>query len=163
MRSYFAINDRLPVFRNGLFGRGTIMVSAKGRARFGAFPEIIADDLFLDSQFADAEKAVVEDVEVVVAVPRTTRDLVRRLVRVRRGNEQLRAAVAAGEVDVAVRPADRWAWLTDVVRRDLRLAPAAIPYVIITLVAARRARRAGPVDWGQDGTTRVIEPAGGGS
>ena len=56
VRSYYAINSRLPVFRDSLFGRGVIALSADGRGRFGQFPDVIADDLFLDSLFTAAEK-----------------------------------------------------------------------------------------------------------
>ena len=156
VRAYFTISERLPAYRTGLFGRGMITLSEKGRARFGAFPAVIADDLFLDSQFSDAEKAEVSGVELVVGVPFTTRSLVRRLVRVRRGNTEMRAAAAAGTVAVQVRPADRWAWLRDVVLTDPRLLPAAVPYVLITVIAgllARRTVRQGE-GWGRDETTR---------
>ena len=37
--AYFAINSRLPVFRNALIGCGVIALSAKGRKRFGQFPD----------------------------------------------------------------------------------------------------------------------------
>ncbi|TQL40461.1 glycosyl transferase family 2 [Homoserinimonas aerilata] len=161
VRAYCAINERLPAFRNGLFGRGMIALSEQGRSRFDSFPAMIADDLFLDSQFADAEKAEASDVEVVVAAPFTTRELLNRLVRVRRGNAQLRAAATAGAVDVAVRPADRWAWLRHVVLPTPRLAFAAVPYVVITLLAgllARRTVRAGD-GWGRDESTRGAPPA----
>lgn len=156
VRAYFSINEKLPAFRNGLFGRGMIALSEQGRARFVEFPAMIADDLFLDAQFTDAEKTEVSTVEVVVAVPFTTRDLVRRLVRVRRGNAQMRAAGAAGQLGVRVRSADRWAWLRDVVLPDPRLMPAALPYLLITLLAGLLARRkARPGEgWGRDESTR---------
>ncbi|AWB96297.1 glycosyltransferase [Agromyces badenianii] len=155
VRAYFTINERLPAFRRGLFGRGTIAVSEAGRARFTTFPALIADDLFLDSQFTDGEKVEAGDVEVVVETPFTTRDLLRRLVRVRRGNAQLRAAAASGQVDVQVRPSDRWAWLRDVVLPAPRLAFAAIPYLAITVTAALLARRAAKAGaWGRDESTR---------
>ncbi|TDC53143.1 glycosyltransferase [Jiangella ureilytica] len=156
VKAYFSINERHPAFRTGLFGRGMIALSEEGRARFDTFPELIADDLFLDSRFTAAEKAELTEVEVVVEAPFTTRDLLRRLVRVRRGNAQLRTAAAAGQVDLPVRSADRWAWLRDVVVREPRRAPAAIPYLVITVAAALLARRpARPGDgWGRDDTTR---------
>lgn len=156
VRAYFAINERLPVFRSGLFGRGMIALSQEGRARFGDFPLMVADDLFLDSLYAQHEKAHVDAVRVIVATPFTTRDLYRRLVRVRRGSAAMRQASRDGELSVAVRPADRWAWLREVVAKDLRLLPAGIVYAAITLTAAVAARR-GPVtamDWGRDDTTR---------
>lgn len=159
VRAYFSINEKLPVFESGLFGRGMIALSAEGRARFGTFPNLIADDLFLDSQFTGAEKVVVSSVEVVVAAPFTTKDLVRRLVRVRRGNAQMRSA-AAGQLSARVRSADRWSWLRDVVVPHPRLLPAAVPYVLISLCAgllARRSVRPGE-GWGRDESTRGIQP-----
>ena len=98
VRGYFAINERLPVYRDGLFGRGMITLSPSGRARFGEFPAMIADDLFVDSQFTAAEKAEANEVDVVVDAPYTTRDLMNRLVRVRRGNAEMRAAAATGTI-----------------------------------------------------------------
>ncbi|WP_106816283.1 glycosyltransferase [Microbacterium timonense] len=156
VRGYFAINERLPVFRDGLFGRGMIAVSGEGRARFDRFPAMIADDLFLDSQFSDDEKAEAHDVVVVVEAPRTTRALLNRLVRVRRGNAEMRAASARGEVGVAVRSSDKWAWLRDVVVPQPRLIFAAVPYLAITIIAALRARRParGLDGWGRDDSTR---------
>lgn len=157
VKAYCAINERLPVFRSGLFGRGMIAVSAEGRARFDRFPDLIADDLFLDAQFAPDEKREAQDVAVVVRAPRTTTALLHRLIRVRRGNAELRAA-AAREAVGAVRPADRWAWLRDVVLPRPWLVLAAIPYVGITLVAAGAARhgRDASTPWGRDATTRDV-------
>lgn len=154
VRAYFAINERLPAFRNGLFGRGMITLSDAGRSRFGAFPPMIADDLFVDSLFADAEKAEIKDVEVVVEAPYSTRDLLARLVRVRRGNAQLRVASASGDVNIAVRRSDRWAWLRDVVLPEPHLAFAAVPYVAITLLASLLSRRRTQTAWGRDNSTR---------
>ena len=156
VRAYFAINERLPAFRDGLFGRGLIALSEEGRSRFDTFPLMIADDLFLDSQFTAEEKAEAEHVVVVVEAPRTSRDLLRRLVRVRRGNAEMRAASQQGEVAVAIRPSDRWAWLRDVVVPEPRLAPAAIPYLGFTVLAALLARRSpdGKEAWGRDESTR---------
>jgi glycosyltransferase involved in cell wall biosynthesis len=149
VRAYYAIHGRLPVFRNALFGRGAIMLSAAGRARFGQFPDVIADDLFLDSLFAPAEKQEVPQVESVVATPLRTRDLVRRLTRVRAGNAALRAGPG-------VRPASRLSWLRDVVLPRPWLAPAAVCYVAITVTAALLARRrSSATTWGRDESSRL--------
>ncbi|MFC7788622.1 glycosyltransferase [Microbacterium sp. MAHUQ-60] len=156
VRAYYRINERLPVFRNGLFGRGLIVLSEAGRARFGEFPDMIADDLFLDAQFSAEEKLEVRGVEIFVEAPRTTVDLVNRLVRVRRGNAQLRRAQATRG---GVRRSDRWSWLRDVVLRDLRLAPSAVAYVAITLIAGFRARRDPNGAWGRDASTRTPTPS----
>lgn len=157
VRAYNAVNERLPVFQRSLFGRGVIVLSREGRARFGAFPEVIADDLFVDGLFEASEKVVVDSVEVVIAAPFTTRDLVRRLVRVRRGNAQLRAARAAGVVGGRAGARDKWSWLRDVVIPHPWLLPAAVPYVAITVIAGLLARRPqkSPSEWGRDESSRV--------
>jgi len=157
VRAYYRINERLPAFRSGLFGRGLIAVSEEGRARFATFPEMVADDLFLDSQFSDVEKKEVDEVEVVVEAPFTSRDLVKRLERVRRGNAEMRAAADRSDIETSVRPSDRWAWLRDVVLHDPARIPDAVPYVTITLVAALRSRRAARStdSWGRDESTRA--------
>lgn len=161
VRAYSSINERLPAFTDGLFGRGMIALSSEGRARFELFPEMVADDLFLDSLFSVDEKVTVPTVEVVVEAPFTTGDLMRRLVRVRRGNIQMREAARSGEVELSVRTSDKRAWLR-VVAREPRLIVAAIPYVAITLVASRRARRtASTVEWGRDESTRERSAASG--
>lgn len=156
VRAYSAVHSCHPAFRDGLFGRGMIALSEAGRNRFAEFPLMVADDLFLDSLFAPFEKSHVDGFSVTVSAPFTTSELVRRLVRVRRGNAAMRRAGEQGRVTADVRPATRWAWLKDVVVPEPRLAPAAIVYVIITLLAAILAKR-GSIDamaWGQDRSTR---------
>lgn len=157
VRAYFAINQRLPVFETALFGRGMIALSKEARGRFDGFPGLIADDLFLDSLFGADEKTTVPGVEVVVEAPWTTRDLIRRLVRVRRANAAMRAAGRTGEVSATIRPADRWAWLRSVVWRHPGLAPAAVCYVVITFWAASQARLTARLGsrWERDESTRV--------
>lgn len=155
VRAYFAINERLPVFRNSLFGRGMIAVSEAGRRRFDAFPDLVADDLFLDAQFTEDEKSEVRDVRIFVEAPHTTRQLLRRLTRVRRGNAQMRDASDAGAVNASVRRSNKWSWFRDVVVPEPRLVFAAVPYVVITLSAGLLARRKPKADsWGRDESTR---------
>lgn len=158
VRAYYAINRRLPVFERGLFGRGMIVMSEQGRARFDTFPLVVADDLFLDSLFDQSERTMVREVVVDVEAPLTTRALVRRLERVRRGAAEVRAS--GREQGRWVRPADRWSWLRDVVVPNPWLALAAVVYVTITVWAAARAkfRRSAGVTWEPDDTRRQAEP-----
>ncbi len=157
VRAYFSVHRHLPALRTGLFGRGVIALSASGRERFDRFPDMVADDLFVDSLFTADEKCQVAAVESVVATPLRTRDLIRRLIRVRAGNAAMRAAATRGEIKADVRASGRSSWLKDVVLRRPWLAPAAVCYVGITVYAALLARRSGPVDWGRDGSTREAE------
>ena len=157
VRSYYAINARLPVVQNALFGRGVVALSAEGRSRFERFPDVINDDLFLDSLFAAAEKREVGSVCSRIAAPRRTRDLLRRLVRIRRGNASMRAALAAsGDIRDTGRRGARTSWLRDVALRDPALIPAAACYAAITITAAIIARfpqRPGAA-WGRDDSSR---------
>lgn len=157
VRAYFAINSKLPVFRSALFGRGVIALSAEGRGRFGKFPDVIADDLFVDSLFAASEKREVPSVSTEVAAPRSTRDLVRRLARVRRANAGIRAALPSrSDFHGGGRRRARMSWLRDVVLRNPALIPAAVCYVGLTLAAsivARRQQQAG-VQWARDDSSR---------
>jgi glycosyltransferase involved in cell wall biosynthesis len=149
VRAFYAINVRLPVYRTALFGRGVIALSAQGRSRFGAFPDLTADDLFLDALFTAQEKHQVDAVRARIATPRRTRDLVRRLARVRTGNRSMRATTTG------VRSASNSSWLTDVVLRRPWLAPAGVCYVAVIAAAELTARRsAGRPDWGQDRSSR---------
>ena len=157
VRAYFSVHRHLPALRTALFGRGVVVLSEAGRARFDRFPDMVADDLFLDSLFTVEEKCQVESVESVVATPRRTRDLIRRLIRVRAGNTAMRAAAARGEITADVRPSRRSSWLKDVVLRRPWLAPAAVCYVGITVYAATQARRRPDAGWGRDDSTRQEE------
>jgi glycosyltransferase involved in cell wall biosynthesis len=165
VKAYFAINSRLPAFQHGIFGRGLIALSERGRARFQAFPTMVADDLFLDSLFSPTEKISVDSVEVLVATPWHTSDLIRRLVRVRRGNAAMRAAGREGRLPGNVRGADRLGWLQSVVLPHPKLAPAGVIYVLITGVAAvlaMRKPRAGS-SWGRDESSRQVRGQSGNS
>jgi glycosyltransferase involved in cell wall biosynthesis len=150
VRAFYAVNMRLPAYRHALFGRGAIALSEAGRARFDTFPGHVADDLFLDSLFAPEEKREVPTVSSTVEAPRRTRDLLRRLVRVRAGNAQLRAASAG------VRRSVRSSWLRDVVLPRPWLYPAGACYAALVLTASYAARRQarGEVSWGRDESTR---------
>jgi glycosyltransferase involved in cell wall biosynthesis len=155
VRAYFAVNRWLPAFRTGLFGRGVIVLAEAGRARFEQFPDLVSDDLFLDSLFAADEKREVSEVPARIATPRRTAHLIRRLVRVRGGNTAMRSAAGRGEVSAAVQPANRFAWLRNVVLRRPWLAPAAVCYVAISLYAAVLARSRPDRGWGRDDSSRT--------
>jgi hypothetical protein len=117
---------------------------------------MIADDLFLDSLYAASQKRQLDSVEVRVEAPRRTAPLLKRLVRVRLGNTQLREFARDPSRGSQVRDADRLAWITAVVIPHPHLVPAGVVYGTITMLAAilarvsRRARKS----WGRDDTRR---------
>ncbi|WP_250034298.1 glycosyltransferase family A protein [Paractinoplanes maris] len=142
VRAFYAVNSRLPVFRGHLFGRGVIAVSSRARSRFARFPEITADDMFLDAVVAPGEKAEI-DIPVRVVAPRTTGDLVRRVARARDGNAEFGRYLQAHPEGVAT-PAepDSTSWLRDVVLRRPWLLPSAVVYVTVVILAERKRRSA---------------------
>ncbi|GAA1876838.1 glycosyltransferase [Asanoa iriomotensis] len=155
VRAYYAVNGRLPAFRDALFGRGAIALSKDARARFDQFPDLVADDLFLDALFAVGEKRELPEVPSVVATPNRTADLLRRLGRLRGGNTALREAAAAAGATLAVRPSRKASWLVDVVLPRPWLWPAGACYAALTLIAERRARRTpANATWARDESTR---------
>lgn len=103
VRSYYGARSRLPAVMGSLWGAGVCGVSAEGHARFSAFPDLVADDLWLDRQFDPAEVEIVDCDPVVVGVPRRARDLVHVLQRIYAGRAQmseasLASSARAGEI-----------------------------------------------------------------
>ena len=81
VRSYYRARSRVPAVLGSLWGAGVYGLSAAGRGRFDFFPDVVADDLWVDRLFARDEVEIVDCDPVVVMVPRTSRDLVRVLRR----------------------------------------------------------------------------------
>jgi len=138
VRSYMRIWTALPIIREGLVGRGVYALSQEGRSRFGDFPDLIADDLFVHSRFAPSERICLRGCQSVVRVPRTVRDLIRQKSRVQAGNQQLRQT----EPTVA---STRFAWASAALGRP-QLLPSLPVYLAISLairlsVAGRRLAR----------------------
>lgn len=167
VRSYYAINARLPVFRGRLFGRGLIAISAAARARFTHFPDIIADDMFLDAVVRSDEKRDV-DLPVRVVAPRRTGELIRRVARSRAGNAEFWHFVRTDPrgAELALDPvpgSSPWSWLRQVVRTSPKLFPAAFCYVAVTVAAELRRRSPGwnvRSGWGRPGGPSPDRQAG---
>jgi glycosyltransferase involved in cell wall biosynthesis len=92
VRSYYRARSRMPAVLGSLWGAGVYGLSAAGRARFGEFPDVTADDLWLDWQFAPEEIQVIDSDPVVVTVPRNAGGLMRILRRTYRGKAQNRTS-----------------------------------------------------------------------
>lgn len=151
VRAYYRVWEELPSVRSGLFGRGVIALGPEGMRRFRAMEAMLSDDLALSEAFAEHERLVVA-AEVVVRVPRTVADLLRRRARVVEGNTEadergLRTAAAR------TTPAD----LVTIARGDLRRLPDVAVFVAVTLAArvlVRRRARKGHDHWLRDESSR---------
>lgn len=95
VRSYYRARSQMPAVLHSMWGAGVYGVSAAGRGRFDAFPDLGADDLWIDGLFDPAEIDIVACDPVSVAVPRGTRDLFRTLRRTYRGKQETRGGAAS--------------------------------------------------------------------
>jgi glycosyltransferase involved in cell wall biosynthesis len=90
VRRYYRARSRMPAVLSSLWGAGVYGLSAVGRGRFDEFPDMVADDLWLDRQFAPDEIEIVDCPAVMVMVPRRPRELIRVLRRAYRGKSEQR-------------------------------------------------------------------------
>lgn len=156
IRQYFRAWTALPYVREGMVGSGVYGLSKEGRARFGRFDGIWADDFFVSSFFADHERSAVNGAWFTVNPPTDMRSLVRirrriyaynivDAVRFGRGQDELGARQRAGLRDLARHPR-RWSALTVFVAVN-----------VLAKMGARQKVRAGRVStWERDETARAL-------
>lgn len=88
VRRYYRARGRIPAVLGSLWGAGVYGLSAAGRGRFGEFPDLVSDDLWVDQLFSEHEVEIVECAPVTVTTPRSARDLLTVLSRVYRGKAE---------------------------------------------------------------------------
>ena len=158
VRRFYQVFVELPYVTDNLTGLGVYGLSAAGRARFDAFPDLQADDLFVQRLFSSAERVTV-DGTFTIRVPRTLHELVKVRTRVARGNAALAMAdqTVAGDAaaDAVTSTLPTVAALANLVFRRPRLLLGAVVYVGVTLAARRRAARVSSPVWERDASSRA--------
>lgn len=151
VRSYYRARSRMPSMSEAMWGAGLYGLSRAGHQRLGAFPPLIADDLYVDQLFPPGRKRVVSGPAVVVRTPRTTRALLQVMTRARNGP-------AEQSIDT------KGSTLRELVGTvtGFRTAVDAACYAALAVLARYLARRSmlaggntGRVTWERDDTTRV--------
>jgi N-acetylglucosaminyldiphosphoundecaprenol N-acetyl-beta-D-mannosaminyltransferase len=161
VRAFYRVFQELPYSRAGLIGLGVYGFSASGRRRFGDFPDVVADDLYVQRRFDTADRITVEGTFQVVA-PRRVQDLLSVRTRVARGNEELGRRAGELGLDAPSSTTGTLRALATLVARRPALLPAAVCYVLVTALARSRAARAGTaVTWERDSSSRESTPAAG--
>lgn len=157
VRAYFHIFRQLPSARRSTVGRGVYALSEAGRAKFGSFPDLLGDDLFVNRLFSPHERVVSAGTSTV-RTPRRWRDLVRVRTRLAAGNAEL-AGTTRGEVGTLGQSHDFSRTTSDTLRALLALVarhphelPSAIVYVGINTLA--RSRRQPTGRWHRDESSR---------
>ncbi|MGC5628596.1 WecB/TagA/CpsF family glycosyltransferase [Georgenia sp. Z1344] len=92
--AYYRARRRLPSTSAAIWGAGVFGLSEAGHARIGSFPDVTADDYFVDQAFDDDEKVVVAAPPVPVRTPRDVASLLRVLRRQHRGPAEQRGRAA---------------------------------------------------------------------
>jgi glycosyltransferase involved in cell wall biosynthesis len=88
-RQFFRVWEHSDYRRVGHIGSGVYALSESGRARFDAFPPVIADDRFVQQLFSADERATLTGHDFVVPAPATLRSQMRRAWRIHAGNRQI--------------------------------------------------------------------------
>ncbi len=89
VRAYYAVWRGLHGSAPGDVGCGLYALSESGRARFGVFPPVIADDGYVRAHFGPGEIRLVEGASSLVRAPRTLARLVRIKTRSKLGTLEL--------------------------------------------------------------------------
>lgn len=100
VRSWYRVREQLPSISSALWGAGCYALSEDGRARFAEFPDVVSDDLFIDSLFQRHEITIVPTDALIVTTPRRTADLIRILRRSYRTQIEVAAGADSGEFQV---------------------------------------------------------------
>ncbi|TVR32033.1 MAG: glycosyltransferase [Spirochaetaceae bacterium] len=154
VRAFYDIWLRLP-YNRVMVGTGVYALSKEGRARFGEFPPIIADDGYVRSRFAPQERVAVPEAKVRVVAPRTLGDLVRVKTRVRQGLYQLQTQCPGKSVTDSK---DMRAVLLSL-PKSLALPWQMLVYLTVNAVVRFRARRARNANflqkWHRDDAARI--------
>lgn len=148
VRSYYRVLPLLPAVSTSIAGTGCMGLSEDGRARFGEWPDVLADDYFLDGLFEASEKERVAAATSRVSTPLSGGELIGRRVRVIWANRQVDA------LGLRRVPVVRSGGVGGVLRRHPERALDVVVFAAVSLwvrASVRSARaRGGPVAWGRD-------------
>ena len=151
VRAFYTVYERLPYVREGLIGLGVYAVSPEGRARFGEFPAVTADDLFVQRLYAPSERIILTGSTFSVEVPRTLGALIAVRTRTAFGSREL---AQTGDDAFATSTKQTLIGLARLAARSPQLIPSVAVYLAVTVAARGRARRAAGRAWHRDTTTR---------
>lgn len=153
VRRWYAVRERLPSIASALWGAGCYALSETGRSRFEEFPEVVADDLFIDNLFTAEEVTIIPTDPLIVRTPRRLTDLIRILRRSYRTQDEVGARPAEGLLSSGQR--DQTRDLHVLLRREpLRLVDVGV-YVTVIAVARLRARIGPAPRWERDASSRT--------
>ena len=152
VRSYYRARANVPAVMSSLWGAGVYGLSSAARARFGYFPDVVADDLFVDQHLHRGEIEIVKSPPVVVKAPRRTADLLRILRRTYQGNSENRTLQ-----DAATKASTTPSTLQDLARLAFAQPARAVDvgtYLALAALARLTLAVASPARWERDDSSR---------
>lgn len=154
VRAWYRVRAELPSISAALWGAGCYALSEEGRARFAEFPDLVSDDLFIDSLFTACEITIVATDPVIVTTPRTTADLLRILRR----SYRTQSEVAASHGRLSDGQRGQLGDLAALLRRNPARVADVVVYVAVVGVGRLRARAArSTVGWERDSSSRQLD------
>lgn len=151
VRSYYRARLRIPRYKLAMWGAGVYGLNAEGHARFGTFPRITGDDLFVDTRFGADEKEVVPTDPAVVKTPTGLKSLLAIKRRSHRGAIELSVGELKGGTPGRHSSVGTVLDVVRTVRGPTSALDAAV-YLGIALAARRRPRSA--PGWERDDSSR---------
>lgn len=91
VRAHYRIWELTDYRTRGHIGSGIYALSSAGRQRFDRFPDLIADDRYVQQLFDESERFTLPEHTFTVHSPKTVKALVHRATRAAAGNLQLGA------------------------------------------------------------------------
>lgn len=164
VRAHYRIWELTDYRSRGHIGSGIYGLSRAGRGRFGRFPDVIADDRYVQQLFGESERLTLPEHTFTVHSPKTLRALLRRATRAAAGNLQLRSGSLGAAEPREDHPseeisagASRWNLLHRVLPRPALWPAFAVycaAYVLPRLLAIRKIRSGRLHIWDRDETSR---------
>jgi glycosyltransferase involved in cell wall biosynthesis len=139
VRTYYEVWMALPYVQEGMMAAGAYALSEQGRARFGDFPDVIADDGYVRLLFGPGERIEVAGAVCRVLAPMTLADLIKIKTRSRLGVIELAQRFPELYRPDAGRKAYGKAFLT--LLSQPRLYGGIVLYAWVTALARARALR----------------------
>jgi hypothetical protein len=157
VRRYYRARSRVPAVMGSIWGAGVYGLSAVGRARFEDYPDVVADDLFVDQCFGQDEIDIVGDEPVVVMAPAHYRDLLKVMRRAYRGSAEAKVATTGSATQTARPRSTTPATLRDVLRlcRSLSGSVDAATYAFVAISARAYIALGRSARWERDESSRT--------
>jgi glycosyltransferase involved in cell wall biosynthesis len=156
VRSYYRARQAV-IAGNHMLQGGVYGLSRSGRSRFGAYPDIVADDLYASQWFEPSEIEVVDDAPAMIAPPRGISDLIHVSRRRKKGDVELHSL--SGAASDTARSTIRS--LMSMAASGPRSSLDALIFAAIAAIVRVSVAVASPAGWSRDESSRTDLTAAG--